>query len=510
MYRRALTVVHGLAQFSVSKLFAALRGAWLEPQSGAMWQENTGVTPTTTGGQTIGLLLDQSQGAVLGPELMSVSNGRNGFYSYTTNQYGHDIPTGWGNYYNAGNPASIVSAVVANGTYTITAAAGNAFAGMLAPTLPKSRVYLSEFRIRRISGLATIAHYTGTWVPLSLPEGEWVTISLTCFRTDPLQVFSLGGGNTTQNTAFEISYISVRQVLGNHAYQDTAANRPVYGARYNLLTYTEDFSNAAWAKTTTGSATAIQFTNNYAVAPDGTTTAARFTATVTGTVASDQSAVQRGSGQTLPQSITTSLWVKSNTGSEQNVWFRGGSSSGASVPVTNNWTKITDSGKIDYFTLGLRGSITGISSIDILVWHPDQRLTSDVGKNPEYQRVTTATDYDYGQYPAVRHDATDTLTCSLPNLGGGVFSSAGSVYFATPVGMSALHNQSMGTSYNLPALSSDIYSWMVFPQRLSTAQETQLERYMLGKAGLAAPTYLTDNTDGFLADDSGNDIILAA
>jgi len=161
-----------------------------------------------------------------------------------------------------------------------------------------------------------------------------------------MYIFSLLGGNTTQNTAFEISYISARQVLGNHAYQATAANRPTY-----------------------------QLVNNL---------------------------------------------------------------------------------------------------------------------------------------PLVRHDTNDTLTCSLPNLGGGVFSSAGSVYFATPLGMSALHNQSMGTSYNLPALTTDIYSWMVFPQRLSATQETQLERYMLGKAGLAAPTYLTDNTDGFFADDSGNDIILAA
>lgn len=121
---------------------------------------------------------------------------------------------------------------------------------------------------------------------------------------------------------------------------------------------------------------------------------------------------------------------------------------------------------------------------------------------PTYQLVNNL--------PLVRHDATDTLTCSLPNLGDGVFSSAGSVYFATPVGMSALHNQSMGLSYNLPALSSDIYSWMVFPQRLSAAQETQLERYMLGKAGLAAPDYLLDSSDNQLADDSGNDIILAA
>ncbi len=140
----------------------------------------------------------------------------------------------------------------------------------------------------------------------------------------------------------------------------------------------------------------------------------------------------------------------------------------------------------------------------------DVRLTSDVGKDPAYQRITTATDYDYGQYPAAVHDTTDSLTVSLPDLGGGVFSNAGSVYFATPVGMSALHNQSMATTYTLPALSSDIYSWMVFPQRLSAVQESQLQRYMLQKSGLAAPDYLYPDNDiyGYLLDDA-SEILLS-
>ena len=69
------------------------------------------------------------------------------------------------------------------------------------------------------------------------------------------------------------------------------------------------------------------------------------------------------------------------------------------------------------------------------------------------------------------------------------YSSNGSVYFSTPVGMSALHNQSMGTSYTLPALSTDIYSWIVVPQRLSTVLESRLAPYMLRKAGIAGPDY---------------------
>jgi hypothetical protein len=64
-----------------------------------------------------------------------------------------------------------------------------------------------------------------------------------------------------------IDNISVFEVAGNHASQATAASRPVLSARVNMLTYSEEFDNAAWDKTTT------TVTTNTAVAPDGTTTA---------------------------------------------------------------------------------------------------------------------------------------------------------------------------------------------------------------------------------------------
>lgn len=55
----------------------------------------------------------------------------------------------------------------------------------------------------------------------------------------------IGGAGET----FTINNISVREVTGSHAKQSTAANRPILrrGA-VNLLTYSQDFSNAAWVK----------------------------------------------------------------------------------------------------------------------------------------------------------------------------------------------------------------------------------------------------------------------
>jgi hypothetical protein len=55
---------------------------------------------------------------------------------------------------------------------------------------------------------------------------------------------------------------------GNHMLQSTSVDRPLLSARVNLLTYTEDFSNAIWIKRG-----AVSVTPNAITAPDGTLTA---------------------------------------------------------------------------------------------------------------------------------------------------------------------------------------------------------------------------------------------
>ena len=74
---------------------------------------------------------------------------------------------------------------------------------------------------------------------------------------------------TTPVTAVEqpVGLMLDKSGNGNHAYQTTATSRPVLSARYNLLTKTEQFDNAAWTKAN------VALTVNGAVAPDGTTTA---------------------------------------------------------------------------------------------------------------------------------------------------------------------------------------------------------------------------------------------
>ena len=283
------------------------------------YQDNTGVTPVTAPTQTVGLLLDQSQGMLLGPELVT-----NGDFSNGT--------TGWGP-----DPGATLS--VSTGQLTISVdGANSAGCSQSISTVIGATYQISVNVIYVSAGTQSIS--AGTSI-----RGSQLFVSYSATLGDRIGKFIATTTTTyicwscgSSSRSAIIDNISVKQVLGNHAYQATAANRPTFQLDSNSL-------------------------------------------------------------------------------------------------------------------------------------------------------------------PLVRHDATDYLTVSLPNLGGGVFSASGSVYFATPQGMSALHNQSMGTTYNLPAPSTDVYAWCVTPARLNAAQEAQLERYFIRQAGIVTPNYMTDENGNILTDD---------
>ena len=94
-------------------------------------------------------------------------------------------------------------------------------------------------------------------------EGVWYDPSdFTTLYTDT--------AGTTAITAVEqpVGYMADKSGNGNHAVAANGSTaRPVLRNRYNLLTYSEQFDNAAWPKTS------VSVTANAAVAPDGATTA---------------------------------------------------------------------------------------------------------------------------------------------------------------------------------------------------------------------------------------------
>ena len=206
-----------------------------DPQP-VLYQDSAGTTPVTAVEQPVGLMLDKSQGATLGAEqyVTGTAPWSRGFFS-------------------------VDGTISAAGTaVTITQGAGDTagFRWVQPITCVVGRYY------RLYAGSITLTGGTSALIAItSSSAGTGITSDNSISDTqDPLGkyivatattmyvVISLSGGVTGNSATFD--NISVKAVAGNHASQATAASRPVLRARYNQLTYSEQFDNAtAWTPT---------------------------------------------------------------------------------------------------------------------------------------------------------------------------------------------------------------------------------------------------------------------
>ena len=207
-----------------------------------MFTDRAGTTPVTTPGQTVGLRLDKSKGLTLGSELVS-----NGDFS---------SGTGW----TLGTGASIAGGVLAY--------AGGTSGTTSQPTVNQSgKTYVVTFTIiSRSAGAVRVRFAANAEGSLQTAPGTFTLYTKSLSNNSDILVETNGAFVGT------IDNISVKELPGNHAVAPTDAARPTYGiepktGRRNLLTYTEQFDNAVWAKT----AASIPSTNG--TAPDGTATA---------------------------------------------------------------------------------------------------------------------------------------------------------------------------------------------------------------------------------------------
>jgi hypothetical protein len=115
----------------------------------------------------------------------------------------------------------------------------------------------------------------------------------------------------------------------------------------------------------------VTTTANYSTAPDGSNEATRLQASVSG---SGYATLLLASTTAFTGSYSSTVYVKSNTGSNQTVAFYGRNSTTNLHTVTNEWTRIetigsTTSGLDAYSGLGVNtGYGTQSNPIDILVW----------------------------------------------------------------------------------------------------------------------------------------------
>ena len=147
-------------------------------------------------------------------------------------------------------------------------------------------------------------------------------------------------------------------------------------SRTNKLPYSVDFSNAQWTKINGGTGSAPTVTTNYAISPDGTTTASRIQAELgVGTNPGDYTLV-RENILTDGTDHTWSVWLKSNTGADQKVllsWYNPSdfNISPEPVTVTSTWQRFSSTKQQASFEadIGMRGDATDITrSVDILAW----------------------------------------------------------------------------------------------------------------------------------------------
>ncbi len=371
-----------------------------------MYQDSFGNTPVSNYEQPVGLILDKRKGAQLGAELVV-----NGDFSSSTGWSTTNVTIAGGEATITGDPSLSRSlTTVAGVTYRVTITVSNLSSG-------------SSLWLRFTGGTASNSPSFGNGTHQFLLRSNG-NISLLIERYS---------GTITTGI---IDNISVKELSGNHALQTTSASRPVLSARYNLLTYTEQFDNAAWSKynsTITANATAapngtmtadalIPNTNGSQhsflipnIAPAGTYTASisvkafgyntiqlyLFDGTFKGTATARLdlgTVVIAGSGS--PNGTITS---------QGNGWYR--------VTLTATTTTSTEIGMY----VGRDGNVSSFSgdgTSGVYVWGADLRVSSDGVGLPPYQRVgnvvagssTTAgtPDYDTAGFPPyLRFDGID-------------------------------------------------------------------------------------------------------
>ena len=210
---------------------------------GWVYQDSAGATVAAAAGDPVGLILDTARGGLdsLGSDL--VSNGT--FASDTVWSKGANWTIGSGVATKTGGAAN-------NLTQTITSTAG--------------LWYRITMDVTRSAGTLTVSLGTSGTTYAITATGTYTFFILAGSST---QTLTLAGDSAFAGT---VDNVTTRLVPGNHAYQTTSGSRPLLartpdGGRRNLLTYSEQFDNAAWTKIFSS------VTANTEAAPDGTTTA---------------------------------------------------------------------------------------------------------------------------------------------------------------------------------------------------------------------------------------------
>jgi hypothetical protein len=376
--------------FSPASLFTSgVQGAWYDPSDySSLFQDSVGTTPVTAVEQPVGLMLDKSQGLVLGSELFESSTPSGTGWTGTNATASGNVVTFSAQFSNRRNATAATSDKWYRYTFTARRISGN--------------TALQLFHENSLSGDYTAFTATGTATTYQ------VTVRGASAGTVN---FGVQDRNASGFGDLEIYDLSVKEIAGNHASQATTASRPVLRARYNSLLYSETFSNSAWQSASSGTGVAGVKTPNFGTAPDGTLTACRIQLDVSAGSVNNQSQIYQNY-TSVAGNLTYQCYIKTNDGSTKTIMpFTG---SGAAVlTITGTWQLFTVTrttvGTSDNFQFILIKGTTS-DTADLLVWHPQSNPGSSAGT---YQRIAAATDYaTAGFLPYLAADGVDDQMAS--------------------------------------------------------------------------------------------------
>lgn len=224
--------------FNPASLFASSeKGVWYDPSDfTTLYADTAGTTAITAVEQPVGLMLDKSQGLVLGSELVPA-----------------DYTTAWTTVGNITvNSSSIVASASASEQVVATLLTTGPYFYRISFTV--SGLSGDDLRLRFGSASSNDAVITASG------NYEYILDS-----TAGNQVAFRSGSGASSWT---ITNISIKELSGNHAVAANGSTaRPVLRNRYNRLLWSEQFDNAAWTKSN------ATVTANATTAPDGTSTA---------------------------------------------------------------------------------------------------------------------------------------------------------------------------------------------------------------------------------------------
>jgi hypothetical protein len=350
--------------FSPGALFlpaGTIAGAWFDPSDiSTLFQDSVGTTPVTALGnpsveQPVGLMLDKSQGLALGAQVL------------TNNGFATDL-SGWTVSVSGGNTITWV----AGGAQCVGDGVGLCQL-IQTPGFTAGATYRVSITSTRTAGAGTYRVQGGPFPTATLipTDGSTATFTLLCPSNSALTFTTNSGAST-----YVIRSISIQLLSGNHATQATAGNRPTYRARYNLLTWSEDFSNAAWTKSGTSTVTGTQQLN-FPVGTDWI----YATAVVTGTLAGATYTL----GMQLSGSGTISIGMYDN--------ISAGQVSLITLTATPTWYYVTKTFGVGSTDRRVQiGRVNGGTATLVNCSASDFRVGSLASIT--YQSITTATSYN--------------------------------------------------------------------------------------------------------------------